>query len=92
MNTATGTERRCPYCDRLVGDVFHEGKHERSVQTIEQTSKKWKAMQLAGVGIIVTGILCGIALDDGALAAAWFVFAGICVYGYARVMAWWNNG
>lgn len=57
---------------------------------VEQTAKRWKAIQAGGVA----GMLCGLL----SLALGWYVLAGVLLvwglgaYIYSRVGRWWNHG
>lgn len=63
------------------------------VQTVEMTSKKWKAMQLIGVLVsVVAGALWALIPFPGANALAWFFFGGLAVWIIGRIMAWWHHG
>lgn len=61
-----------------------------SVQTIEQTSKKWKGLQLAGSLAIALGIVFMFAGSMGL--GAFLGFIGILAYIYGRAGGWWHNG
>lgn len=72
----------------------------RSVQTVEQTGKLWKAGQGCGcltmiVGIVGLGIFFAAPVSSVS-GAPWFSMAiaavGIGVYLFSRVMAWWLHG
>ena len=65
--------------------------------TIEQTAKKWKAIQLAGALIIIVGmgaVVGAIRAQAASLiyAAAILPAIGIGVTAYGSVMAWWYHG
>lgn len=66
------------------------------VQLIEQTSKEWKAIILAGVLMLLAGafvacigIQVGPPIFWGGVA---LMFAGGCIGLYGRIGAWWNHG
>ncbi len=72
---------------------------------IEQTTKRWKVWQLAGVGIILLDIIALLLLtyifprpsdvkNPGFAFAAFAVVLsiGVLVWIYGRVMAWWHHG
>lgn len=57
---------------------------------IELTAKKWKAMQLIGVALLIIGVVARIGTGD-----YWWVgvaVIGLIVYALGRVLAWWNHG
>jgi len=70
------------------------------VRTIEQTSKKWKAMKVIGFLLLFTGIalVTGSSPDPSgepsgaAMTGVLLVIGGPCLYIFARVMAWWHHG
>ena len=76
---------------------------ESGAVVTERTAKKWKAIQLAGSGLIALAVLVGAiafanaSLDPragsapGAVAGVLFI-VGILVRSYARSMAWWHHG
>lgn len=60
------------------------------VQTIEQTSKTYKAMQLIGIAMILSSFVA-CSLDSPG--AGWLlILLGFLVHLAARMGAWWNNG
>jgi len=65
---------------------------------IEQTAKKWKALQAIGVLLSVIGCVGCIAaattIDHPApfVVAAVVVAIGLGVYSVARTIAWWHHG
>ena len=67
------------------------------VVTVEATAKKWKAVQLAGAGIITAGLIClAFFMSAG---SGWplrvtglILFAGLCITIYGSFMAWWHHG
>ena len=78
------------------------GRHRR-VHTIEQTSKRWKAMMLAGAMLMLLGAAVGVlgmVLVQQGMPAARLIAAvgvalialGVVVYLFARGAAWWENG
>jgi len=61
-----------------------------AVQTIEKTSKKWKLMMLAGAGLVLIGIPAFFSTQN--TFSGLIVFAGLILYIYARLAAWWHHG
>lgn len=59
------------------------------VTTVEQTSKRWKAMQLGGVVLICVAVVGFIMRADWAAGA---LAIGALLYGVGRLAAWWNHG
>jgi uncharacterized membrane protein HdeD (DUF308 family) len=64
---------------------------------IEQTAKRWKAIQLAGVLSIIVGMaaVCGAIMAQSAdliYVAAILPVIGIIVTAYGSIMAWWHHG
>jgi hypothetical protein len=64
---------------------------------IEQTTKRWKAIQLAGVLSIIVGMaaVCGAIMSQSAgliYTAAILPAFGIVVTAYGSIMAWWHHG
>jgi hypothetical protein len=60
------------------------------IQTIEQTSKKYKMGQLIGVGMILASVVACSTREfhNG----AWLMILGLIIYIASRMGAWWNNG
>jgi len=61
----------------------------KDVQTIQRTSKKYKAMQFAGVLAICLGIVFFAA--DKQNAGGTFLLCGIIGYASGRILAWWHH-
>jgi hypothetical protein len=66
---------------------------------IEKTSKKWKAIQALGAGIMCLGVVscvAGISSPDKSEFTAMFMAAcfliGLVLYIRGRVGAWWHHG
>lgn len=64
---------------------------------IEQTAKKWKAIQLAGAGVCLVGIaLTALAISlfssPLAIAAAVICAGGLGTIITGRTLAWWHHG
>jgi hypothetical protein len=62
----------------------------RPVQTIEQTSKGYKAGQLVGVLMLCAAPVACSAGEPHA--SAWLMILGLVVWIGSRMGAWWNNG
>lgn len=58
--------------------------------TTQQTSKKWKAMQLGGALLLIVAVVARIGTGD-----YWWTgvgVVGVLLYALGRILAWWNNG
>ena len=55
----------------------------------EQTSKKYKAIQLVGFFMCIAGVIAGFA--KVAPAAVLLLF-GTLTFSVGRILAWWNHG
>jgi hypothetical protein len=60
------------------------------VQTVEQTSKRWKGLQVIGVCLIPLGCLASVAIAPEIGFGLGMV--GLAVYVYGRMAAWWHHG
>lgn len=106
-STVSKRANACPNCGSPIvlqqADVFVQEKRlighpMGSVQTTEQTGKKWKALMLIGAFVAflsacVFGL--GIAANDGGRIGSYSLVGmllGICVFIHAKVGAWWNHG
>lgn len=70
---------------------------ERPVVVIERTAKKYKAIQLIGMGIMglgAAGCVLGVMVDAKPLMVAGLVAAciGGAVVGVGGGLAWWHHG
>lgn len=74
---------------------------DRHTITTQATSKKWKAIQLAGALIVLFGTLVAIGLAfavGGNFIYAPFIVggsivgAGVIVLAYGGTMSWWHHG
>lgn len=64
------------------------------VQTIERTSKRWKALQVWSMFASVVGIFMVFGAEDSTW-MTWGALLGIVGLGsylYSRIGAWWENG
>lgn len=59
------------------------------VTTTQATAKKWKALQLAGVLLILLSLPSAAVVGIGAVL---FAMLGVAVVVYGRTMAWWHHG
>ncbi len=80
--------------------MTHSTTH-RSPQTIEQTGKKWKAIQLGAVAVLVLSILMtfsamgaeeGMGKDVALAISGTMVALALVAVAVAKVGAWWSNG
>ena len=83
----------CPGCGHpaeLTQATAASSRPRPAVQTVEQTSKQYKMMQLVGVGMMLgSAVACSQGSADG---SALLLLLGLIVYVAARMGAWWNNG
>lgn len=84
----------CPHCGTPMGATR---SHYEPVHTVQQTAKKWKAMQFFSLASLCFGMLtCAVVPNEvgnpGKIASELMVVGGICVYIFARVGAWWHHG
>jgi hypothetical protein len=56
---------------------------------VERTPKVYKAMQLAGVLLLLVGVIVRVGGEFYGLHAA---LAGVLLFVAGRIGAWWNNG
>lgn len=78
-------------CPKCAHPITIAPPFQKTPLTIEQTSKKYKALQLAGVILMIIATLMLVANKghgNGVLVAG----VGLAVYIYGRVSAWWQNG
>ncbi len=86
---------------------YSQNEYERPPKTgkqysiTEKTSKRYKLMQVVGVGFMLISGLFFMAgfpeLKEGRssssiVAAGAFVFIGICIWIVAGVLSWWHHG
>jgi len=65
---------------------------QRAVQTVEQTSKTWKGLQLLGGVAMALGFgCCLLAGEENPGGTAVLLVGGFIVYMIARVGAWWHH-
>lgn len=85
----------CPGCGHPAAalnpqSVSSPRQSTSHIQTIEQTSKKYKLGQLIGMGLIVGSVVaCSSRQFHG---GAWLLILGLVIYISSRMGAWWNNG
>ena len=61
-----------------------------TITTTQQTSKPYKAGQLAGGVLLAVGVV--LAVGGAQLMGGFAMLLGLVVYLGARMGAWWNNG
>jgi zinc-ribbon domain len=82
----------CPDCGKKISDKAPSCPscgYAEQAQTIEQTAKTWKAVQALGVLMIAAGI------PIGAIYSYWgwpTAIAGVNIWLFGRICAWWENG
>lgn len=92
----------CPSCgcpihsDKKTTQTLNSHPQQDRVQTIQETSKKWKTFQLLGGISIVIGIVCLIASSSsgsgtGAGFSGFFFFIGLGALIYGAVGSWWHH-
>lgn len=68
---------------------------------IEQTAKRWKRIQLAGLIVLVASMIAGIGIlwlplsswkADAFLVALFCAIAGGAISQAGRLLAWWHHG
>lgn len=69
---------------------------ERPVTTVQQTAKRYKAMQAIGVVVLIFGVVaCSASTSTGDAPSGislLMVFGGLMLYLAGRVLAWWHHG
>lgn len=64
--------------------------------TIEQTSKKWKALQLVGGLLAIFGVpaamLGSVVNPIGSYVGLVLMLGGLGLFVYARLLTWWHHG
>ena len=87
---------QCPECKKEVSDEVSAcpfcGKprsQTKSIITIERTSKKWKALSLVSMLLIIASIFLISKIGPTGLT---LTFWGTLLYFISRLGAWWNNG
>ena len=82
----------CPGCGRPTG---------KQAVTIEQTSKRWKAIMVIGGiiaigGAVTTAVAWNHMISKGGYAATWIgvliCIAGLAITAIGQVCAWWYHG
>jgi hypothetical protein len=90
----------CPECGKDVsslaaacihcGAPLQRAMNPVGVVTTQQTSKTYKAIQLAGALCLIVGV---VSCSSGAPEKSGILFlVGICLYVGGRLGAWWNHG
>jgi hypothetical protein len=99
---AAGQRGKCPTCGGGFQVPAPVAAWVERPQTIELTAKRWKMLQLIGVGVVL-GAAClmylvAIAVGDATLGRVlWATLAvaavaGVGLYLYAAICAWWHHG
>lgn len=72
------------------------GKLEQEhIQTIQKTSKKYKALRAIGNIMFFGGLVVAlivVSLDKTPVISGVFVGIGLVINTYAKLMAWWHHG
>ena len=93
----------CPKCGFPIGSALAKQEHVQvapptasapKVQTVEQTSKIWKSMELLGVVLTFGGCGSYFVGDFSDLGAARLLamVAGVLLWATGSVLAWWHHG
>ena len=97
---------KCPECSKQISDsaaacpscAYPINQHQtrQAVQTIEQTSKKWKGLQVISGLILIIGLFMFFSVAGSSNPAdtnigAAVMFIGLVGYITARVGAWWHH-
>jgi uncharacterized paraquat-inducible protein A len=92
---------RCPHCDQRISRNARGCPHcgaPLKATVIEQTGKRWKALQLGGglLLLVAIGVGAPMLMGHGSLASLVVSIltcvAGLTVYAVGRVGAWWFHG
>ena len=94
----------CPECGKKVSDKAGACPdcgcplaHNNHIQTIEQTSKKYKGATAVGVVMILLGLVISFATcsqstnSDTPIYGAWLAILGLIIYVVARIKIWWHH-
>lgn len=83
----------CPHCGAPIALAPSGAPSYRPVVPIEQTGKRWKAMRLYGVGLVLLSPIPVVAGGDvlATLGILSFV-GGLGLMAYASFGAWWYHG
>lgn len=90
---------RAPACPKCGGPIVERrNENPTGVQTIQATSKAWKAVQAVGIVLALGGVTtcAGIAQDPDASGHAVSLSSGAVMVGFivfivGRIGAWWNH-
>ena len=80
----------CVKCGAPVNTVAVTLGPASKITTTQQTSKPYKAGQLAGGVLLAVGVV--LAVGGAQLSGGLTMLLGLIVYLGARMGAWWNNG
>jgi hypothetical protein len=91
---------KCPDCEQQVsssaaicihcGGPLSRALDPKAVITTQQTSKRYKALQLVGVGMTILGLVLFSGENDDV--AGYTFVTGIGLWIGAKVRAWWDHG
>jgi DNA-directed RNA polymerase subunit RPC12/RpoP len=77
----------CPNCGH---PVVAAPPARPEIQTVEQTSKRFKAGQLVGAAMLLWSFVACSA--GNYYATSWILVLGLVIWLVSRTGAWWNNG
>lgn len=89
---------QCPECKKEVSDKAQfcpSCGYAIGATVVEQTSKKWKRLQLIGAFLLVVGVITligGYKSSGGLITALLLNVAGLILVVYARTQTWWHHG
>ncbi len=88
---------QCPECAYPINTTQNQIHSKKPTQTIEQTGKKWKGMQLIGALLVIVGVVMIVAMSGNpentkyAGITILMPLIGLCLFIFARIGAWWNH-
>lgn len=84
----------CKECAAKISDAAKScpscGNPMARVVTIEQTSKRFKLLQVVAVFFLLGGVVACTGESPQGSAIMWMI--GVSLYIYSRIGAWWRNG
>lgn len=86
----------CPGCGHPIAAEAPEAG-QTAVTTVQATSKHWKGLQMLGVTLVIIGLMGSCSTltgndPDKSQIAPFIFLAGLALYLYAKVNAWWHHG